>query len=44
MDLDMWPAYCALCDRGFVPTSFLPRGAQPVCDACTKAMNEEDNE
>lgn len=34
---EMWPAYCALCDRGFSP-----RDASHFCSACIKAMDEDD--
>lgn len=34
-DNDLWPAYCALCDRGFVP-----RNGSILCDAC----NEKDDD
>ena len=42
IDPDEWPAYCAMCDRGFNP-----RDAGHFCPACIKAYDacvEPDND
>ena len=36
IDPDIWPAYCALCDRGFNPND-----AAHLCGPCTRKINEE---
>jgi hypothetical protein len=36
-DPDEWPAYCALCDRGYNPID-----ASHFCRACNRALDEQD--
>jgi hypothetical protein len=36
-DPDEWPAYCALCDRGYNPID-----AGHICASCIAGLNDED--
>lgn len=36
---DLWPDYCANCDRGFIPEN-----ASHFCSACIKAFEKEEED